>query len=101
MVAKLDDGHIACPPHGSLERAYSWSSPETRRLAGRRSAVEPDVREKMFGPAARASSDRNAKVRIMHWARCLSRGTEKDRAYGPQMSFGVQSGPRCHMQVFE
>jgi hypothetical protein len=27
--------------------------------------------------------DRNAKVRIMHWARCLSRRTEKGRAYGP------------------
>jgi hypothetical protein len=26
--------------------------------------------------------DRNAKVRIMHWARCLSRRTEKGRAYG-------------------
>jgi hypothetical protein len=37
-------------------------------------------REKMFGSAARAL-DRNAKVRIMHWARCLSRRTEKGRAY--------------------
>jgi hypothetical protein len=26
--------------------------------------------------------DRNAKVRIMHWARCLSRKREKSRAYG-------------------
>jgi Helix-turn-helix domain len=26
--------------------------------------------------------DRNAKVRIMHWARCLARRTEKGKAYG-------------------
>jgi hypothetical protein len=26
--------------------------------------------------------DRNAKVRIMRWARCLSHRTEKGRAYG-------------------
>ena len=26
--------------------------------------------------------DRNAKARIMHWARCISRRTEKGRAYG-------------------
>ena len=26
--------------------------------------------------------DPNAKVRIMHWARCLSRRTEKGRHYG-------------------
>jgi hypothetical protein len=26
--------------------------------------------------------DRNAKVRLMHWARCLARRTEKGKAYG-------------------
>jgi hypothetical protein len=39
-------------------------------------------REKMFGLGRPRGLDRNAKVRIMHWARCLSRRTEKGRAYG-------------------
>jgi len=36
----------------------------------------------MFGLGRPRALDRNAKVRIMHWARCLSRRTEKARAYG-------------------
>ena len=36
----------------------------------------------MFGLGRLRALDRNAKVRIMHWARCLSRRTEKGRAYG-------------------
>jgi hypothetical protein len=39
-------------------------------------------REKMFGFGRPRALDRNAKVRIMHWARCLSRRTEKGKAYG-------------------
>jgi hypothetical protein len=39
-------------------------------------------REKMFGLGRPGALDRNAKVQIMHWARCLSRRTEKGRAYG-------------------
>ena len=39
-------------------------------------------REKMFGVGRPRALDRNAKVRIMHWARCLSRRIEKGRAYG-------------------
>ena len=39
-------------------------------------------REKMFGMGRPRALDRNAKVRIMHWARCLSRRTEKGKAYG-------------------
>jgi hypothetical protein len=39
-------------------------------------------REKVFGLGRPRALDRNAKVRIMHWARCLSRRTEKGRAYG-------------------
>jgi hypothetical protein len=39
-------------------------------------------REKIFGLGRPRALDRNAKVRIMHWARCLSRRTEKGRAYG-------------------
>jgi hypothetical protein len=49
-----------------------------RRLENRR----PERREKMFGLGRPRALDRNAKVRIMHWARCLSRRTEKGRAYG-------------------
>ena len=36
----------------------------------------------MFGLGRPRALDRNAKVRIMHWARCLSRRIEKGRAYG-------------------
>jgi hypothetical protein len=39
-------------------------------------------REKMFGMGRPRALDRNAKVRIMHWARCLARRTEKGKAYG-------------------
>jgi hypothetical protein len=39
-------------------------------------------REKIFGLGRSRALDRNAKVRIMHWARCLSRRIEKGRAYG-------------------
>ena len=39
-------------------------------------------REKVFGLGRPRALDRNAKARIMHWARCLSRRTEKGRAYG-------------------
>ena len=39
-------------------------------------------REKLFGDGRPRPMDRNAKVRIMHLARCLSRRTEKGKAYG-------------------
>jgi Helix-turn-helix domain len=39
-------------------------------------------REKMFGMGRPHALDRNAKVRIMHWGRCLARRTEKGKAYG-------------------
>jgi Helix-turn-helix domain len=42
----------------------------------------PERREKMFGLGRPRALDRNAKVRIMHWARCLARRTEKGKAYG-------------------
>jgi AraC-like DNA-binding protein len=42
----------------------------------------PERREKMFGLGRPRALDRNAKVRIMHWARCLGRRTEKGKAYG-------------------
>jgi len=53
---------------------------EAPRASGRPSPSRP--REKMFGLGRPRALDRNAKVRIMHWARCLSRRTEKGRAYG-------------------
>jgi hypothetical protein len=37
--------------------------------------MKPEWREKMFGLGRPRAFDRNAKVRIMHWARCLSRRT--------------------------
>jgi hypothetical protein len=36
----------------------------------------------MFGLGRPRALDRNAKVRIMDWGRCLSRRTEKGRAHG-------------------
>jgi hypothetical protein len=45
-------------------------------------AKKPERREKMFGLGRPRALDRNAKVRIMHWARCLARRTEKGKAYG-------------------
>jgi len=47
-----------------------------------RPARRLERREKMFGLGRPRALDRNAKVRIMHWARCLSRRMEKGRAYG-------------------
>jgi Helix-turn-helix domain len=53
---------------------------EAPRASRRPSRSRP--REKMFGLGRPRALDRNAKIRIMHWARCLSRRTEKGRAYG-------------------
>jgi AraC-like DNA-binding protein len=54
-----------------------------RPILGRPGAArKPARREKMFGLGRPRALDRNAKTRIMHWARCLSRRTEKGRAYG-------------------
>ena len=43
---------------------------------------QPGQREKMFGLGRPRALDRNAKIRIMHRARCLARRTEKGKAYG-------------------
>ena len=58
------------------------SKPPMRTLGRPTAARRPERREKMFGLGRPRALDRNAKVRIMHWARCLSRRTEKGRAYG-------------------
>jgi Helix-turn-helix domain len=51
-------------------------------LARPRGIRTTERREKMFGMGRPVALDRNAKVRIMHWARCLARRTEKGKAYG-------------------
>jgi hypothetical protein len=50
--------------------------------AGLRPRGPAQRREKVFGLGRPRALDRNAKVRIIHWARCLSRRTEKGKAYG-------------------
>jgi hypothetical protein len=87
-----DEGHIAEADAQALSESI-----EARRavLAGKavwHTQIGPKAvlghprasrrREKMFGLGRPRALDRNAKVRIMHWARCLSRRTEKGRAYG-------------------
>ena len=61
-------------PRGACKRPDA-SRRHPRPSSGRR-------REKMFGSGRPRALDRNAKVRIMHRARCLARRTEKGRAYG-------------------
>jgi hypothetical protein len=51
-------------------------------------------REKMFGIGRPRALDRNAKVRIMHWARCLTRRTEKGKAYGQLTGVTTRLAPR-------
>ena len=53
--------------------------PEAPR-ASRRQSNRP--REKMFGLGRPRALDRNAKARIMHLARCLSRRIDKGKTYG-------------------
>jgi len=93
LAAKLyranAEGHLADAEVEAVSEAI-----EARRaaLAGKGAGTQPKGvlgrpgasrrREKMFGLGRPRALDRNAKVRIMHWARCLSRGTEKGRAYG-------------------
>jgi hypothetical protein len=56
--------------------------PPLRTLGAPKIARRSERREKMFGLGRPRALDRNAKVRIMHWARCLARKTEKGKAYG-------------------
>jgi AraC-like DNA-binding protein len=59
-------------------RAY----PQPRAALGFPRGSASPLREKMFGMGRPRPLDRNAKVRIMHWGRCLARRTEKGKAYG-------------------
>jgi len=68
-------------------RAAISDPPLPHKRGGRPMAASGDRRdsrrrEKVFGLGRPRALDRNAKVRVMHWARCLSRRTEKGRAYG-------------------
>jgi Helix-turn-helix domain len=58
------------------------AAPPRLPLGRPKAVMKPERREKMFGLGRPRALDRNAKVRIMHWARCLSRRTEEGRAYG-------------------
>jgi hypothetical protein len=58
------------------------SAAPMRTLGRRGPARRAERREKMFGLGRPRALDRNAKVRIMHWARCLARRTERGKAYG-------------------
>ena len=48
------------------------SEPPRPALGRSGAARKPERREKMFGLGRPRALDRNAKVRIMHWARCLT-----------------------------
>ncbi len=56
--------------------------PEAAPGRSERSATPARTREKLFGLGRPRALDRNAKVRIMHLARCLSRKTEPGKHYG-------------------
>jgi AraC-like DNA-binding protein len=66
----------------AIEARRAALTGELRTLDRPRATRRPERREKMFGLGRPRALDRNAKVRIMHLARCLSRRTEKGRAYG-------------------
>ena len=67
-------GHGGSPP--SQPKAVLEASKAPKRASRSR------PREKMFGLGRPRALDRNAKIRIMHLARCLSRRTEPGKAYG-------------------
>jgi hypothetical protein len=69
------------PPKHSRPPAGFLGPPGGLGVSGGRAGASRR-REKMFGLGRPRALDRNAKVRIMHWARVLSRRTEKGRAYG-------------------
>ena len=77
------EAEAICRAIEARRAALAGSGPASpSRLALGRPGAPLRRREKMFGLGRPRALDRNAKVRIMHWARCLSRRTEKGRAYG-------------------
>jgi hypothetical protein len=64
----------------SCQQGKDTAAPPKPPTGRRRASCR--VREKVFGLGRPRALDRNAKVRIMHWARCLARRTEAGKAYG-------------------
>jgi Helix-turn-helix domain len=93
LVRKLWRAHAEAQLDDAAAEAVS-AAVDARRavLEGKAAQIGPKAasgaprasrsREKIFGLGRPRSLDRNAKIRLMHWARCLSRRTEKGRAYG-------------------
>ena len=81
--AQIPDAEAGAISEAIEARRAALTGKGPRPPLGRPVAVRrPERREKMFGLGRPRALDRNAKIRIMHWARCLSRRTEKGRAYG-------------------
>ncbi len=86
------EGRLADADAQALSETINARRAALAAKATGRSRPEPKVagglprgarrREKMFGVGRPRALDRNAKARIMHWARCLSRRTAKGKAYG-------------------
>ena len=74
LAEKFHDAATVAPTTAADELAHKLPR------ALRRFRTRP--REKMFGMGRPRALDRNAKARIMHLARALSRRTEKGKAYG-------------------
>jgi hypothetical protein len=79
------DAEVACVAIEARRAALAGKSVSVTQIGPKAALGLPRAsrrREKVFGLGRPRALDRNAKVRIMHWARCLSRRTEKGRAYG-------------------
>jgi hypothetical protein len=77
----LAQGRSAAAAQAAFDATEARDAP-TPRPAALRPRGPAQTREKVFGLGRPRALDRNAKVRIGHLARCLSRRTEKGRAYG-------------------
>ena len=75
LADQFHDAATAAPTTAATDELAHKLPRALRRLRAR-------PREKMFGMGRPRALDRNAKVRIMHLARALSRRTEKGKAYG-------------------
>jgi hypothetical protein len=87
-----EEGHLADVEAEAISEAvearrgalagHTTPNPPKAVLGLPRASMRASRREKVFGLGRPRALDRNAKVRIMHWARCLSRRTEAGKAYG-------------------
>jgi hypothetical protein len=80
----LAQGRTAAAAQAAFDamEARDPATPKTPALGRPGAGGKPGRREKCFGLGRPRALDRNAKVRIMHWARCLSRRTMPGRHYG-------------------